>query len=263
MITHSQGRRNMAKPDIDFSRLLKHNKIALMFSGGKDSLALLHLFGDFLDCLTVYHCDAGDLLPEIRERVAAIAKTLPRFVRIEANAPAWIAANATPSDLVPARCMPPGLTLQRGGGRRICTIYECCAANRWQPMTSRLKADGITLMIQGQRRADVRQLPNPDGHRVSGGMETWLPIQDWSDAEVFAYLKAVGVQLGPFYANNSQGPECATCSAGWSEGRGAYLRKHHPELAARYGRHLAALVKEISPVAGALMSEMKHLGRSS
>lgn len=134
-----------------------------MFSGGKDSLALIHLFRDHLDTLTVYHGDAGDLLPETRELVAEVAKTLPRYVRIESDAPAWIFANAIPSDLVPARCTPMGLMHHREGQLRVCTAYECYSANRWQPWGERLRADSVTLMIAGQRKTDMRTLWQPDG----------------------------------------------------------------------------------------------------
>lgn len=53
----------------DYSRLLRHNRVALMYSGGKDSDVLLDLFRPFLDGITVYHGDAGDLLPEVAEHV--------------------------------------------------------------------------------------------------------------------------------------------------------------------------------------------------
>ena len=38
-----------------------------MFSGGKDSRALIELFRPHLDGITVYHLDTGDMFPEIRE----------------------------------------------------------------------------------------------------------------------------------------------------------------------------------------------------
>jgi 3'-phosphoadenosine 5'-phosphosulfate sulfotransferase (PAPS reductase)/FAD synthetase len=191
---------------IEFSRLQKHRNVALMFSGGKDSLALIHLFRDHLDSLTVYHGDTGDLLPETRELVADVARTLPRFVRIESDVRGWIETTAIPSDLVPARCTPMGLMHHREGRLRICTMYECCSANRWQPWHERLQADGVTLMSAGQRKADMRTLFSPDG-TTAQDMEMWLPIQDWSDDEVFAYLRSVGAPLGRFYGHRTQGPD--------------------------------------------------------
>ena len=51
----------------------KHKKIALQCSGGKDSLALLHLMWPFWDKLTVYWLDTGDSFPETEERMASVA----------------------------------------------------------------------------------------------------------------------------------------------------------------------------------------------
>jgi 3'-phosphoadenosine 5'-phosphosulfate sulfotransferase (PAPS reductase)/FAD synthetase len=144
---------------------------------------------------------------------------------------------------------------------RICTMYECCNVNRWKPWHDRLKADGVTMIVSGQRKADMRTLFHADGTSASG-LEMWLPIEDWSDDDVFEYLKSVGAPLMRFYEHKAQGPECATCPASWDEGRAAYLKEHHPELAARYARHLQALAAEISPVAGAFISELRELGQT-
>jgi 3'-phosphoadenosine 5'-phosphosulfate sulfotransferase (PAPS reductase)/FAD synthetase len=48
---------------INFSRLQAHaaGKVALLFSGGKDSRALIELFRPYLNGITVYHCDTGDM----------------------------------------------------------------------------------------------------------------------------------------------------------------------------------------------------------
>ena len=86
--------------------------------------------------------------------------------------------------------------------------------------TSRLYADGITLAINGQRPSDVRKLPNPDGSAIGGSIETWLPIVDWSDDEVFDFLKARGIARIRYFDHKPRGPECATCPAGWGEGGG-------------------------------------------
>lgn len=104
------------------------------------------------------------------------------------------------------------------------SLYDCCKANCWGPWTSRLFADGITLAINGQRRSDVRKLPTPDGSAIGGMIETWLPIVDWSDDDVFAFLDDRGISRVRYYDPKPQGPECATCPAGWGEGRAAYLR---------------------------------------
>jgi len=59
-----------------------HDKMALQFSGGKDSLALAYLLKPYWGRLTFYHLDTGDLLPEIRDLVALFAAKVPHFVRV-------------------------------------------------------------------------------------------------------------------------------------------------------------------------------------
>ena len=45
---------------LDTSILDRHERIALQFSGGKDSLALWGLMRPHLDRVVVYHVDTGD-----------------------------------------------------------------------------------------------------------------------------------------------------------------------------------------------------------
>lgn len=47
------------RPPIDFSRLDGHDGIVLLFSGGKASLALLHLFREHLGRIIVANVDTA------------------------------------------------------------------------------------------------------------------------------------------------------------------------------------------------------------
>ena len=106
----------------------------------------------------------------------------------------------------------------------------------------------------------MRKLPNPDGSAIGGSIETWLPIVDWSDDEVFDFLKARGIARIRYYDHKPRGPECATCPAGWGEGRGAYLREHHPDLAERYAGYLKIHAAETAPVVDQFFAEWRALG---
>jgi 3'-phosphoadenosine 5'-phosphosulfate sulfotransferase (PAPS reductase)/FAD synthetase len=79
---------------VDFSPLQRHEpgRVALMFSGGKDSRALIEMFRPYLDGIIVYHLDTGDLWPETREYVAAVAADHPgpRGVRLRSPGTASI-----------------------------------------------------------------------------------------------------------------------------------------------------------------------------
>lgn len=235
------------------SILAPHENIALQFSGGKDSLAVAHLLRPYWDRLTFYHVDTGDLLPEVREIVSDMERQVPRFVRIASDSKAWAEVNGLPSDLVPHTGTLPAKMF--GAKTLISGRYECCGHNLWIPMHSRMVADGITLAIRGTKRCDVAKLPAVTGD-TSMGYSLWLPIEDWSHDEVFAYLNSVGAPICRVYESAVNAPECATCPAWWTEGRAAYLARYHPELSAIYRRKLAAVAAEIAPVWATLQAEV-------
>lgn len=230
--------------------------IALQFSGGKDSLALVYLLRPHWDRLTLYHVDTGDLLPEVREIVDGVEATVPSFVRIETQAANWHARFGLPSDLVPTTCTPAGNTIGIGS-LRIVDRFDCCASNIMAPMHDRMAADGVELVIRGTKRADMPRLPAGNGP-TGMGYDLWLPLLDWSDADVFAYLREVGAPICRVYENGVQSPECATCPAWWSEGRAAYLAKHHPDLSETYKAKLSVVAAEIAPLWAHLQREVGH-----
>ena len=127
-------------------------------------------------------------------------------------------------------------------------------------MAERLQADGVTLEIHGQRDSDWGQMA-PQDSPLRGSIEEWRPIRTWTDDDVFAYLKSRGVELARFAGNGTpSGPDCATCPAGWKPGRAAYLRKYHPELAARYRAHLCGHAAGLEPHLSNLRHELQELG---
>lgn len=237
------------------SVLNSHEHIALHFSGGKDSLAISYLLRPYWDRLTFYHVDTGDLLPEVREIVSDMERQVPRFVRIASDSRAWAEANGLPSDLVPHTGTVPAKLM--GAKTLISSRYECCGHNLWLPMHARMVADGITLAIRGTKRCDMAKLPATTGD-TSMGYALWLPIEAWSHDDVFAYLREVGAPICRVYESAVNAPECATCSAWWGEGRGAYLAKYHPNLSAIYRHKLAAVAAEVAPAWASLQGEMAH-----
>lgn len=247
------------RPMVDFSVLDSHERIALLFSGGKDSLALVYLFREHWDRLTVVHLDHGDLLPEMRELVAQVETMVPRFHRISTNAPAWIASSGLlPSQLVPVKHHP---VLRRAGDEGPFTVpsFDCCSRNKWQPTFDFLRDRHFTLAIIGQRRTDPVPFSYWNVGADPAGLEYLHPIEHWTDDQVFAYLREVGAPILRFYSHRAQGPECATCPAGWDEGRAEYLKRHHPELAQRYARYLEMHAKAMNATARHFLAERAAL----
>lgn len=239
---------------VDMSPIERHERIGLHFSGGKDSLALLYLLRSHWGRLTVYHADAGDLLPETREIVDAVEAMVPSFVRINTDSRAWRRANGLPSDIVPWSCTPMGRGFKGGGKVPLVDRFACCRASIWEPMYERARADGVTLEIVGAKASDPggnvtmlgAGLEPGQSSVIRDGVERWFPLKAWSDEDVFAYLRAVGAPIARYYeGGTTKGPECATCSAYWDEGRAAYLAKHHSDKAAVYMADLQAIGVEL------------------
>lgn len=243
---------------IDAAILEKHCNIALQFSGGKDSLAVAELLKPHWHRLTFYHVDAGDALPEVAAAVDAMAAAVPRFVRIATDADAWMRRVGPPTDLVPYTGLEAAVVM--GHGHRVMVDrYTCCYHNVVAPMHNRMIADGVTLVIRGSKRADGLRMPAESGH--SDGYDLWLPLQEWSHADVFAFLKERGVAVPAVYdGGRVTAPTCATCPAYWDEGRAAFLKARHPELFDRYAGKLRAVAGEVVPVWRALMAELNAVG---
>lgn len=251
----------MSRPGLDVSRLEGHERVACGFSGGKDSLAVVWMLraAGVLDKVVLYHVDTGDLLPEVRATVDAVRAIAPRFVAVPTDARGWIWANGRPSDLVPHSSHPTGQEMAEGP--RLVHRYACCSANLMLPFMDAVRADGCTLLIRGTKRADMRRLPCGDGETV-GGSTLWLPLLEWSNADVLAYLRSEGAPIpAGVYEHFENAPECATCTAWWDEGRAAYLRRRHPALYREYAEGMASIMEEVGPVAEKLAAELRELSR--
>lgn len=213
-----------AHAPLDFSVLERHERIALLFSGGKDSLCLWHLLAPWHHRLTVYHLDTGDKLAETQRVVDQYrARTLGRWVDVRSDSRAWRAQHGLPADVVPVHSTPQGMALGDGGSRLIASRLDCCAANRTLPMAGRLLADGVTLMLCGTRREDsgygsvvagASPGPHPNSLMVGQGVGRHMILRNWTGEDVAAYLASLGVRLPAYYGGPSDhAPECASCPA--------------------------------------------------
>lgn len=260
-------------PVPDCSILDKHERIGLCFSGGKDSLALLGLLRPHWHRLTIFHVNTNDLLPEtlevVRHAEALTEGKVGGWCEITTNARSWQERFGMPSDLVPFDCSTMGRALVNGAAGPVHLVqrFDCCGANLSQPMVRRMAADGITLTIRGTRREDpswgyleTMQSTGPDSF-IDGATTYWLPIHNWTTAEVFAYLQREGLPIARYYQGEYRhsGPECATCTAWLDEKRGAYLRKYHPAIAGMYHFRLSKVLSAIRPTLNQLHDEIADL----
>lgn len=208
-----------------------HSKALLQFSGGKDSTALLYMARPWLDRIEVAIVDAGANFPHVQahiERTCERLKVAPTIIRSDARA--YVAANGLPADIVPVENFQaaPFMTDRP----RLVPYLACCFANLMAPMADYVRESGHTLVLRGSKQADAR-VGAPDGF-MADGVEYRSPLWRWSDAEVFAYLDGLGVELPDQYAHGvNDGLDCWFCPAHMAHGgkqRLDYIRARHPDL---------------------------------
>lgn len=235
----------------------RHQKIALQFSGGRDSLACLYLLKDHWDRLTVYWLNTGAAFPETASLMGKVRAMVPSFVEIIGNQPGVTATFGIPSDIVPVSSTPIGLAVAPTDKPMIQDRYSCCARTMMQPTHARMIEDGITLVIRGQKNADNLKSPVRSGH-VEDGIEYLFPIEDWTRAQVTQFLREQNVDLPRFYEMLESAPDCMTCTAYWEDGASRYLKRyHHAQYLDNQAKlqaineavsdHIAAFNQEIAP----------------
>lgn len=230
----------------------RHQRVALMFSAGKDSAACLKMLWPFIDCVTVIWANPGRPYPEVVEYMASVRSRVPRFVEAKGNQPLWIEANGWPVDVLPWEATPMGRACHRDPKAIPLVTSEACRwANMWEPALHAVRSAGVSGVIKGEKLTDR---PLPPLQTVFEGREYFRPLLHWSDADVYDYI---GPDLPPGYARGMKGSlDCMTCTAyvGKNPQRLIDLRSTNPAAFAevvpvlRYvrelsGRHALAINK--------------------
>lgn len=211
-----------------------HERVALQVSMGRDSLACLYLLRDegLLDHITVYWVNTGNAFPETLAIAEQVRAMVPHFVEIDGRQPEVIAAFGIPTDILSRSCTPIGVVCGQSAVR-MQDSYSCCGRVIMQPLHERMLADGITLIIRGQRAGDSHKAPVVSG-QWENGIQYLFPIESWTDADVAGYLAEAGAPVHPCYEFMSSCPDCMSCSGWWSEQRGAFLKARHPQAYEEY-----------------------------
>ena len=224
-----------------------HKKIALQFSGGRDSLAMLLYLRPIWDKVTVYYTNSGDAYPETLALVAAVKDVVPNFVEIQGKVQETREQFGWSSDVMPADAnfkFGPGMV---PGHMPLIDRYSCCYRSILDPMHTKMKEDGVTCLLRGQRQADNIKSDVQDGEWIDG-FQIFYPINGWSTQEVDDYIEACGVDLPAYYAYGlTSAPDCMHCTA-WLEHKATkYLSKKHPDVALEVNRRLQQIKVVVQP----------------
>ena len=157
-------------------------KSAVQFSGGKDSLALVYHLQALLPHMDVVMVDTGDM-PHHAYRNAELAQSI---------APNFIILRSPPRTTTPTSEDWP----------------LCCATHIWEPMAAFIQDAGYRQVFRGAKRCDPHFHGVYPGDEVNGVVYT-MPLWDWSDHDVYAYLAD---KLPDPYTRGARGmPDCMSC----------------------------------------------------
>lgn len=235
-------------------RFTRHERAVLHFSGGKDSLACLLLLRPWWDRLIVMWCNTGDAFPETVAFVRQVQAAVPHFREVRSYVRPFIELRGWPVDALSYKHTEPmdaGPRLNRTD-RPLMQFYEaCCLQNIWVPMYAAALEDKLGLVFRGTRRADATGKPRSTPGSVLGGIEYQFPIWEWSDAEVWAFLEAEGVDLPPHFraAPETTSLDCMHCTAWWKDGAPGQLRvldERHPETHREVVRRLKVIRESLA-----------------
>jgi 3'-phosphoadenosine 5'-phosphosulfate sulfotransferase (PAPS reductase)/FAD synthetase len=243
-----------------FAREIPGRKVALQFSGGKDSLVLLYLLDDFIQAgMPVYWTNTGDNLPETLRVVQTMRARIPNFHEINADVLTWKSRNGICSDVVTSQSSWGGAAYGMSDVRLV-GRFECCWFNRLQPMHQRMLDDGIEVVIRGTKLSDYGKVPAVGKTDV---YDVMLPLMHWSKTQVFEFLDSVDAPRNPIYQFISAAslPDCLHCTAAWGDQKSAYLRAFHPQAMAEYKTDLQTIRAELAKRVLELDSEIKECDR--
>ena len=211
---------------------------ALAFSGGKDSMACLHLLHDTLDC--AIYVDTGYSYPETRDLVDYAAKMVPMHV-VHADRRGQNALEGIPADVVPVDWTRIGQAVSGAKAITIQSYLDCCLQNIALPLLMKAQALGVTELVYGQRNSETHRATARDGDVVCG-ITRMHPIEDWSETRVLMFL-AERMDVPAHYAIKHSSLDCFDCTAYRKESsdRVEWMQTKHPQLYAAY-RDRAALL---------------------
>lgn len=226
--------------------------VALQFSGGRDSLALLAHMRPWWHCLTVYWLDTGDGFPETAELARQVAEAVPSFVRIDGAAPAVRTAHGWPSDVLPPGAEWPWPEDLGPDHMVLQDRYSCCFRTIMFPLHQRMLADGIEVVLRGQRDEDLPRSQIRHG-QVEDGIQYLLPLASWSVEDVHQAIASLPFPLPRFYTEGLSGaPDCLHCTAWLDRGAVPYVRRHYPEAGQLVDQRLKLIRKQVEKAMGPL-----------
>jgi 3'-phosphoadenosine 5'-phosphosulfate sulfotransferase (PAPS reductase)/FAD synthetase len=215
----------------------------LAFSGGKDSMACLHLMRDSLDC--AIYVDTGKSYPETQALVAYASDLVP-MITVHSARDKQNQREGIPADVVPIDWTRIGQMLTTKKQTTIQSHVECCFENIAYPLLLKAKEMGATEIVYGQRNDEAHKSTARNGDIVEGIVRL-QPIEDWTSDQVLAYLETK-MHVPAHYSIKHSSLDCYDCTAFRkdSHDRVAFTAERYPAMHAEYMERIALLNQAIA-----------------
>ena len=185
----------------------------IYFSGGKDSLAVLHIFKDHPDLECVCFGETGDMYPHIREFVQDTCKKFSvrlEIVKPKTDIKEYHEKFGYPSDMTPVVRTPEATIIRGKKEQKVQSFIQCCGNMAWLPMQDR--ARGKTV-YRGIKKSDEHDTVRDVGYDEAHNIEYINPIWEWTDDDVFEYLKKNNIEMARHYKQVNVSMDCIHCTA--------------------------------------------------
>lgn len=225
-------------------------KIALAFSGGKDSWACLWLNKHRLHEILVIWVNTGKNYPEMLRTIDRAKAICPNFVELIVDRDGQNAYHGIPSDVVPINWTRQGQIFTGPKSVTVQSYLQCCYENIGASLQKYCQDHGVTHLIRGQRNDEGHKSTARDGSLVDG-IQYEQPIEDWTEQEVIEYV-AQHMALPSHFKFKHSSMDCYDCTAYAAESKDRidYTKANHPTMYAEYEIRNQALK-------GALVESMK------
>lgn len=207
--------------------------LGVLFSGGKDSMACLHLLKDRLAC--AIYADTGFSFPETHEMVNYAASLVPMHV-VLTDRKSQQEREGMPSDVVPVDWTALGQHLHGPKPITIQSYLQCRFENVSHPMWLKAKALGVTHLVTGARADESKNAGTKAVSPETEGIISLYPLHDWTEADVFAYLETVMTVPAHYYeVPNMSSLDCWDCTAFLSDSGPllAWMKRRYPHIYAQ------------------------------
>lgn len=208
-----------------------HEKAVLQFSGGRDSLACLHLLKPDWEKIMVVWVNTGSAYPETIEQMEQVKKMVPNFMEMRSDQTGFIQEHGYPVDVLPVSNTRFAKTVRDSDGIKLQPWVTCCMSNLWIPLQKACQETGATLVIRGQKKSDYMKVPAKSG-QTENGLTLWMPLENWTDDEVTNYLTNMNIPIPDYYEWSDTSLDCWNCTAFLGERAKElnFLKDKHPEF---------------------------------